>query len=350
MIGLAEMMNFPGVIAGDPGELEKLALEGAEHVDGHAPGVLGKALNAYAASGIRSDHEALTVEEGRERLRAGMWLLIREASMARNLVDLLPLVEEYGTTHMAFCTDDRDPEDIADSGHINEMVRKAVAAGIAPEDAVVLASINPATWHRLDHLGAIAPGYQADLLVLPDLESFDPELVLKAGRPVDEIPEAEVPDWVKHTVRVPPISPATSHSVDDGGSIPRDRARARTRWLRSRFTSTGRRSRAASRSPRTRRSDLAKIAVVERHLATGRVGLGFVEQLGASHAERSPRRWRTTRTRGRARRLQQRHGWRAVQRVVELSGGIVAVETTAGSWPSAPCRSPACSRSHPSRR
>ena len=125
-------MNFPGVIAGDPAELEKLALEGAAHVDGHAPGVLGKALNAYAASGIRSDHEALTVEEGRQRLRAGMWLLIREASMARNLVALLPLVEEYGTERMAFCTDDRDPEDIADSGHINQMVRTAVASGIAP--------------------------------------------------------------------------------------------------------------------------------------------------------------------------------------------------------------------------
>ena len=206
VIGLAEMMNFPGVIAGDPAELEKLALEGAAHADGHAPGVLGKALNAYAASGIRSDHEALTVEEGRQRLRAGMWLLIREASMARNLEDLLPLVKELGPSRMAFCTDDRDPEDIADSGHLNQMVRKAVAAGVAPEDALVLASLNPATWHGLDHLGAIAPGYQADLVVLDDLESFEPRTVLKKGRAVDEIPEAHVPEWVKRTVHVQPIS------------------------------------------------------------------------------------------------------------------------------------------------
>src|SRR3954464_2122629 len=125
VLGLAEMMNFPGVISGDPHELEKLALAG--HVDGHAPGVLGRDLNAYAAAGIRSDHEARTVEEGRERLRAGMWLLIREASGARNLRDLLPLVKEYGPARIAFCTDDREPEHIADEGHVNSMVRTAVA-------------------------------------------------------------------------------------------------------------------------------------------------------------------------------------------------------------------------------
>ncbi|HJX76141.1 MAG TPA: amidohydrolase family protein, partial [Gaiella sp.] len=139
VLGLAEMMNFPGVIAGDEHELAKLELEGAEHVDGHAPGVLDKALQAYAAAGIRSDHEMLTVEEGRERLRAGIWLLIREASMARNLQALLPLVQEYGPWRIAFCTDDRDPEDIADNGHVNGMVRDAVAAGIAPADAILMA-------------------------------------------------------------------------------------------------------------------------------------------------------------------------------------------------------------------
>jgi adenine deaminase len=159
VLGLAEMMNFPGVIAGDESELAKLRL--AQHVDGHAPGVAGKHLNAYAAAGIRSDHEALTAEEGRERLRAGIWLLIREASMARNLEQLVPLVRELGPARIAFCTDDRDPDDIVDDGHINGMVRKAVAAGVAPEDALVCATLNPATWHGLSHLGAVAPGYQA---------------------------------------------------------------------------------------------------------------------------------------------------------------------------------------------
>src|ERR671934_1753090 len=182
VIGLAEMMNFPGVVSGDERELAKLAL--ATHVDGHAPGVLGKDLQAYAAAGIRSDHEASTLEEGRERLRAGMWLLIREGSAARNLHALLPLLQEYGPHRIAFCTDDREPEHIADDGHINSMVRDAVAAGIPPEDALVCATLNPSVWHGLSHLGAVAPGYQGDLLVLADLDRFVPELVLKGGRPV----------------------------------------------------------------------------------------------------------------------------------------------------------------------
>src|SRR3954466_4520852 len=202
VIGLAEMMNFPGVVSGDEHELAKLRLPGAEHVDGHAPGVLGKTLNAYAAAGIYSDHEASTAEEGRERLRAGMWLLIREASAARNLHALLPLVQELGTERIAFCTDDREPEHIAEDGHVNSMVRDAVVAGLAPEDALVVATLNPATWHGLHQLGAIAPGYQADLLLLSDLESFVPETVLKRGRPLGAIERPEVPDWVKHTVRV----------------------------------------------------------------------------------------------------------------------------------------------------
>src|SRR5437870_5157071 len=218
VLGLAEMMNFPGVISGDASELDKLRLADGVQVDGHAPGLLGKELNAYVASGIRSDHEALTVEEGRERLRNGMWLLIREASMARNLQALLPLVQELGTNRIAFCTDDRDPEDIAENGHINGMVREAVAAGIAPEDAVALASHNPATWHRLWHLGAIAPGYQADLLVLPDLERFEPEVTLKCGRVVEDVPHPDVPEWVKHSVRIRPVSSADFRIPWEGGS------------------------------------------------------------------------------------------------------------------------------------
>src|SRR5213596_915464 len=124
-----------------------------------------------------------------------MWLLIREASAARNLEALIPLAKELGPHRIAFCTDDREPEHIAEDGHINAMVREAVGAGVTPEDALVMATLNPATWHRLSHLGAVAPGYQADLLLLPDLERFDPELTLKAGRPVEEIPEPDVPEW-----------------------------------------------------------------------------------------------------------------------------------------------------------
>ena len=273
VLGLAEMMNFPGVIAGDSSELEKLALEGAEHVDGHAPGVLGNGLQAYAAAGIRSDHEMLTVEEGRERLRAGVWLLIREASMARNLRALLPLVAEYGPGRIAFCTDDRDPEDIADNGHVNGMVRDAVAAGIDPADAILMASFHPAQWHRLSMHGAVAPGYVADVLVLPDLERFVPDLVLKRGRPIDDVPRAEVPDWVRHTVRVQPVTAADF-------AIPWDGAAARAIGLIEDQVVT----QSLKREPLVvdghavsdPERDLVKIAVVERHLGTGRMGLAFV--------------------------------------------------------------------------
>ena len=266
VLGLAEMMNFPGVINADPDELQKLQLAEGVHVDGHAPGLLGRALNAYAAAGIRSDHEALTVDEGRERLRNGMWLLIREASMARNLHALLPLVEEFGTNRIAFCTDDRDPEDIAENGHINGMVREAVAAGVPPEDAVVLATINPATWHRLWHLGAIAPGYQADLLLLPDLERFDPDVTLKSGRPVEEIPEPDVPEWVKHSVRNRPVSAGDFRIPWSGG-------KARVIGLVPDQVVT----KLLEEEPE---DDLATIAVIERHLGTGRIGLGFVRGSG----------------------------------------------------------------------
>ena len=277
VIGLAEMMNFPGVISGDPAELAKLALDGASHVDGHAPGVRGKALNAYAAAGIRSDHEAFTLDEGRERLRAGFWLLIREASAARNLRDLLPLVHEFGPSRMAFCTDDREPEHIADEGHVNSMVREAVAFGIAPEDALVMASHNAALCHGLDRVGAIAPGYRADVVVLPDLETFEPELVLKAGRRLADVPRPEVPDWVRHTVRLRPVGADDFRIPWEGGDarvigiVP---GQIVTDALVDEPTV------ADGEAIADPERDLAKIAVVERHLGTGRIGLGFVRGLG----------------------------------------------------------------------
>ena len=279
VLGVAEMMNFPGVIAGEESELAKLFLEEREHVDGHAPGVVGKQLNAYVSAGIRSDHEALTLAEGRERLRAGMWLLVREASMARNLQALLPLVQEFGTNRIAFCTDDRDPEDIAENGHINDMVRKAVAFGVVPEDALVLASHNAALWHGLDQLGAVAPGYQADLLVLTALEQFQPSLVLKRGHEVHEVPHPEVPEWVKHSVRIRPVSAADFRIPWSGGDahviglIP-------DQVVTESLVETPTASEGLAVADPGR--DLVKIAVVERHLGTGRIGHGFVGGSGLS--------------------------------------------------------------------
>ena len=322
VLGLAEMMNFPGVIAGDPDELAKLGLEGAEHVDGHAPGVLGRRLQAYAAAGIGSDHEATTPQEGRERLRAGMWLLIREASGARNLDALLPLVHEYGPGRIAFCTDDREPGHIAREGHVNSMVRRAVEAGVDARDALAMASCNGAAWHRLGDRGAIAPGRRADLLVLPDLERFLPDVVLKDGA-VPAAPVAPpVPEWARRTVRIQPISPNDLHTPAEGGSIrviglvP---GQIVTEALA--LTATVRDGLAVADPGR----NLAKIAVAERHLGTGRVGLGFVQGFGLQRGAIA------------STVAHDAHNIvcvgvddgdmaRAIGRLAELGGGMVAVE------------------------
>jgi len=275
-IGVAEMMNFPGVIAGDEAEVAKLTTGLTDHVDGHAPGVRGPALNAYIAAGIRSDHEATTYEEALEKRRLGMWVMLREASIARNLRDLLPLVKQFGTERCMFCTDDREPGFIVEEGHINQMVRVAVKDGISPEDAVVMATINPATYHRLWHLGAVAPGYQADILVLDDLVSFKPRQVLKRGAP-PRFTKLDVPEWVRQTVYLAPVA-AESFRIASGPK--------RIRVIRvipgQLLTGT------EVAEPAVREGtvvadparDLVKIAVLERHHASGRVGLGFATNVG----------------------------------------------------------------------
>jgi len=320
VIGLAEMMNFPGVVSGDEHELAKLALPGAEHVDGHAPGVVGRTLNAYAAAGIYSDHEAFTIEEGRERLRAGMWLLIREASAARNLHALIPLVSEYGPHRIAFCTDDREPEHIADDGHINTMVRDAVAAGIPPEDALALATLNPATWHGLRGFGAIAPGYQADLLLLPDLESFVPETVLKRGRPLTEIERPEVPEWVKHTVRVRHVA-ARDFTIPWGGGPARVIGVIHDQIVTEPLVEEP----LVEDEHVVAGNDLAKIAVVERHLGTGRMAVGLVRGFGlrsGALASTFAHDAHNIVVVG----MDDQDMARAIARLAEIGGGVVVVE------------------------
>ena len=322
VLGVAEMMNFPGVVTGSEHELAKVQL--AAHVDGHAPGLTGRQLNAYASVGIRSDHEAATVEEGRERLRAGMWLLIREASAARNLAALIPLALEYGPSRIAFCTDDREPEHIADDGHINSIVRDAVALGVPPEDALVMASLNPALYHGLAHLGAIAPGYRADVLVLPDLVSFVPDLVLKAGRPVEQIPSVAVPEWVRNTVRVGAVPPDVFRIPWAGGDA-RVIGLVPGQIVTESLVDEPRVEDGLAVADPSR--DLAKIAVLERHLGTGRVGLGFVRGFGLARGAFG------------ATLAHDAHNMvvvgvddasmtRVVERLAELGGGIVVADGT----------------------
>ncbi|TME21101.1 MAG: adenine deaminase [Chloroflexi bacterium] len=276
VIGVAEMMNFPGVIAGDASELAKLQTGLTDHVDGHAPGVRGPALNAYISAGIQSDHEATTFEEALEKRRLGMWVLLREASIARNLRDLLPLVKRYGPDRCAFCTDDREPDFIVEHGHINQMVRVAVEDGISPEDAVVMATINPATYHRLWRLGAIAPGYQADILVLDNLKSFSPRQVLKRGAPPRFV-KLDVPEWVRQTVSLAPVD-ATSFRIPAGPKKIRVMRVIPAQLITGvEVVEPSLKDGCIVADPAR---DLVKIAVIERHHATGRIGLGFATNVG----------------------------------------------------------------------
>ena len=283
-LGVAEMMNFPGVIAGDPDVLAKLEVEGASHADGHAPGVLGRDLDAYAAAGIRSDHEATTYEEALEKRRRGLWVLIREASNARNLRALLPLVREHGPDFCAFCTDDREPDFLLREGHINQMCRVAVAEGVPAEDALVMATLNAARAHGLADRGAIAPGYHADLVLLDDLERFAPSLVLSAGRVAARDGRAEpfeappVPAHVLRTMRSAPVTAADLALDADGAE------RVRVIEIVPEQLITLVREEAPTladgRVVADPGRDLAKIAVIERHHATGRVGRGLVTGFG----------------------------------------------------------------------
>jgi adenine deaminase len=274
-------MDFPSVIAGDPDVLGKVALHA--HVDGHAPGVTGAALDAYAAAGIRSDHEATTWEEALEKRRRGLWVLLREASNARNLEALLELVRRYGPDYCAFCTDDREPDMLVREGHIDAMCRQAVAQGIAPEDALLMATLHPARCHGLADLGAIAPGFRADLAVLDDLESFRAGVVVAAGRVAARdgatLPfgTPEVPDWVRDTVRTAPLADG---AFDLGP--PGDRVRVIELVAEQLITGAGEAPPAVrdGRVVADPARDLAKLAVIERHHATGRVGVGLVRGFG----------------------------------------------------------------------
>ena len=284
VLGLAEMMNFPAVIAGAPAELAKIALAQGQRVDGHAPGVNGPQLDAYLATGIATDHEATTLAEALEKRRKGAWVLLREASNARNLRELLPLVRDFGPERCAFCTDDREPDLLLREGHIDQMCRVAVAEGIAPEDALLLATLHPALCHGLPRVGAIAPGYRADCVLLDDLGSFRASLVLKDGRVVAEDGVAApfaVAAGTGLGARQRAHRAAAARRVPAraaGRARARDRPRARTRSRPS--TSCSPPSVSDGRVLADPERDLAKIAVVERHHATGRIGLGLVRGFG----------------------------------------------------------------------
>src|ERR671918_682779 len=187
-LGVAEMMNFPAVVAGEDDALAKLGVAERmdRHVDGHAPGLWGAELNAYLAAGVGSDHECTTLDEALEKRRLGMWVMIREGSAARNLEALLPMVLQHGPANTMLVTDDREPDQLLDQGHMNDVIRRAVALGCPPADAVVMATLHPARYHGLRRHGALAPGSVADVGAVEDLAALRPVSVWKRGRLVAE--------------------------------------------------------------------------------------------------------------------------------------------------------------------
>ena len=287
-LGVGELMNFPAIMAGDAAELDKRRANGATHADGHAPGVRGRALDAYAVARINSDHESTTPEEALDKRRRGMWVLLREASNAHNLADLLPMVREHGPEFCALCTDDREPDDLLREGHMDHLLRICVAHGVDPIVALVMATLHPALAHGLRDHGALVPGARADVLVLDGLDTFMPERVWSAGRLVAERGQmfesrrSDAPDFVTATVNFAPLD-AQSFAVPAPSASD---AAARVRVVGAldgqiltdhRVDELPVRDGEIVADPA---ADIAKLAVVERHHATGRIGLGFVHGFG----------------------------------------------------------------------
>jgi adenine deaminase len=284
VVALGEMMNFPGVLAGDPEVLAKIeaARRAGKPVDGHAPGLSGSDLMAYVAAGITSDHECTCASEALAKLAAGMHVMIRQGTGARNLDDLLPAVTAANSRRMMWCTDDRHPHDLVAEGHIDAIVRQAVKSGLDPVTAIRMATLNPAERFGLHHLGAVAPGRQADFIVCADPAAIEPEAVYVRGRLAAEngAPAAGLE-------KPPAVEPAAAMRIAAGAldfSVPCAGRSARiievvpgqiiTRQSQAPAPCAG--GFLAADPGR----DLLKIAVVERHHASGRVGIGLVRGIG----------------------------------------------------------------------
>jgi len=285
VLGLAEMMNMPGVLHADEQVLAKI-VAAQKHglvVDGHAPGLDGRDLCAYATAGIMSDHECTTLEEARQRIRLGMWLMIREGSAARNLDTLMPLVKELHPPRVFFVTDDRDPQDLTTRGHIDSMVRRAIELGLGPVEAIRLASYNTAQYFRLYDRGAVAPNFIADLVVLDELDTFkvesvykDGKLVAQDGRLLVDVPAVSF-TGITGTIHIGNIDendlyiPGKPGLIEVVGIEP---GQITTKHLRE--EAPVRDGEIVADPGR----DLLKLVVIERHHASGSVGLGMVKGFG----------------------------------------------------------------------
>ena len=280
VIGLAEFMNLPGVIAKDPVCLAKLEAFQGGHIDGHAPLLSGRHLNGYLSAGIRTDHECTSAEEALEKIRKGMHILIREGSVSKDLLALLPLITERLSPFIALCTDDRNPLDIAEQGHLDHMIRTAIAHGRAPLAVYRAASISAARAFGLSDRGLVAPGWRADLVVIDTLEECRAEMVFSAGRRVTDALFASrnpVAPVGLDSVKARPVKaahfavPVTEGEVPVIGVIP---GRIITEHRRYRLPAKGNET-AVDLS-----RDIVKVAVIERHGKNGNHANGFVQGFG----------------------------------------------------------------------
>jgi adenine deaminase len=284
--GLGEMMNFPGVIHGDPEVLKKIAMAQGKRVDGHAPGLSGRELAAYIATGISSDHECTVKAEAEEKLRLGMYIMIREGSTAKNLEELIPLVTPANARQYMFVTDDCHPADLIAKGGVDHCVRKAIQLGLDPIIAIQMATINPARYFPLPGIGAIAPGYQADLVVIEDLREVRINQVFKAGRLVAEkgqlLPGVIEENSIKaeNTFNVPTIS-TEDFRIKAQASTAKVIEIIPDQIITKKGVHTVKTE--AGLAVADPEQDILKIAVVERHHGTGNIGLGFVKGCGLAN-------------------------------------------------------------------
>ena len=284
VVALAEMMNYPGVIFSDPEVMAKLALarQKGRVMDGHAPGVSGPQLAAYAAAGIASDHECTRPEEALEKLEAGIHIMVREGTCARNLEALFPIISETTWPRMMWCTDDRHPHDILTEGHVDAVIRKAVAKGLDPVVAIRMGTINPADYFRMTDVGAIAPGRRANLVVFSNLTDIRAEAVYCMGRLV-----AENGRLRPEIARPAPVAAPSAMNLDPAGldfSIPANCDRIRVIRAVEGQVVTGCETMAANiqggRAESDVMRDLIKLAVIDRYTGKGGTGKGFVTGLG----------------------------------------------------------------------